>query len=312
MPASDQVHFGIVLPQFVASFAQAREVAQAADESGLDSVWVVDHLVGIPVESEPILEAWTELTAVAALTRRVRVGQIVLCVSYRPPALLAKMAATLDVVSEGRLIVGLGAGWHQGEYAQYGYDFTSIGTRLGHLGETLEILRRMWTEERTTFAGRHHTVRDAVCRPKPVQSRLPIMVGGGGERVLLRHVARHADVWNNLGIYHGEVARKREVLATHCRAVGRNPADIMVTQQTLAAIALDRHAAARRTETVLTELAFLEGSPELALTGTPDEIRARVDRNRALGVDGFVMSFGRRTDPEHVRLFGREVAAAYR
>jgi F420-dependent oxidoreductase-like protein len=312
MAAPERPHFGVMLPQFAASFAQAREVAQAAVVGGLDSVWAVDHLVGIPTEAEPILEGWSTITAVAALTRRVRVGHLVLCVSYRPPALLAKMAATLDVVSEGRAIIGLGAGWHQGEYAQYGYDFPPIGTRLAQLGETLELLRRLWTEERTTFAGRHFAVREAVCNPKPVQRRLPILIGGGGERVLLRHVARHADIWNNLGIYHAEVARKRDVLLAHCRAVGRDPAEIVVSQQTLAAIAMDRHDAARRAAAVLEELAFLEGSPELALTGTPDEIRARVEKSRALGVSAFVMSFGRRTDPEHVRLFAREVAAAYR
>jgi alkanesulfonate monooxygenase SsuD/methylene tetrahydromethanopterin reductase-like flavin-dependent oxidoreductase (luciferase family) len=125
-------------------------------------------------------------------------------------------------------------------------------------------------------------------------------------------VARHADLWNNLGIYHAEVVHKREVLAAHCRAVGRNPAEILVSQQTLAAIASDHQEAARRTSEILAELSFLEGSPELALTGTPDEIRTRVERNRGLGIGGFIMSFGRRTDPEHVRLFGREVIAAYR
>jgi F420-dependent oxidoreductase-like protein len=306
------VHFGVTLPQFGASWSQVREVAQAADEAGFDSAWCVDHLVGIPAEDEPIFEAWTELTAVAAHTRRIRLGQLVLCVNYRPPGLLAKMAATLDVISGGRLIVGLGAGWHQSEYAQYGYDFPPVGTRLAQLAETLGILRTLWTEPRATVTGRHFAVREAICNPKPAQPRLPILIGGGGEKILLRLVARHADLWNNLGIYHGEVVHKREVLTAHCRAVGRDPAEILVTQQTLAAIATDRDEAARRTSAILAELSFLEGSPELALTGTPDEIRTRVERNRGLGVGGFVMSFGRRTDPEDVRLFGREVIAAYR
>jgi F420-dependent oxidoreductase-like protein len=306
------IHFGLALPQFAASWNQAREVALAAEEAGLDSVWCVDHLVGIPIDRQPVLEGWTEMAAVAAITRRVRLGHQVLCVSFRPPALLAKMAATLDQISNGRLIVGLGAGWHEPEYRQYGYDFPPIGARLAQLGETLEILRRLWTEESATFEGRHFAVRDAVLEPKPAQRRLPIMVGGGGERVLLRHVARHADLWNNLGAYHGEVAHKREVLAGHCRALGRDPSEIGVMQQTLAAVAPDRAAAARKTEQVFDELGFLDGSPELALTGTPAEIHARVERNRELGVTGFVMSFGRRIDPEDVRLFGREIVAAYR
>ena len=160
----ERVRFGLCLPQFGATWTQAREVAQAADEGGFDSIWVVDHFVQIPDEAQPVLEAWTEVVAAAAVTRRVRIGQLVLCVSYRPPALLAKMAATLDQVSGGRLIVGLGAGWHQIEYTEYGYPFPPIGTRLAQLGEALEILRRMWSEERTTFDGKHFTVRDAESR----------------------------------------------------------------------------------------------------------------------------------------------------
>ena len=132
-----RVRFGLCLPQFGSAWSQAREVAQAADEAGFDSVWVVDHFVPIPDETQPVLEAWTEVAAVAAVTRRVRIGQLVLCVSYRPPALLAKMAATLDQVSGGRLIVGLGAGWHQVEYEQYGYPFPPIATRL-------ELMRNVW------------------------------------------------------------------------------------------------------------------------------------------------------------------------
>jgi F420-dependent oxidoreductase-like protein len=306
------IRFGLCLPQYDATWNQAREVAQAADEAGFDAVFAVDHLVGFPAEDGPILEGWTEIAAIAAVTQRVRVGHQVVCVSYRSPTLLAKMAATLDVISGGRLILGLGAGWHESEYTQYGYDFPPIAARLAQLGEALEILRALWTEERTTFVGRHFVVRDAACNPKPVQRRLPIMIGGGGERVLLRHVARHADIWNNLGVYHGDVARKRDVLVRHCRAVGRDPDEITIAQQALAAIATDAATARRRTARVFEELGFLDGSPELALTGTPDEVRARVEKNRALGVTGFSLSFGRRTDPEDIRLFGREVVAAYR
>jgi F420-dependent oxidoreductase-like protein len=307
-----KIHFGVMLPQMGASWSEAREVAQAADEAGFDSVWAVDHFVGIPDQSVPVFEAWTEISAIAALTSRVRLGHLVLCVSYRNPALLAKMAATLDVISGGRFILGLGAGWHQQEYAEYGYDFPPIGTRLAQLDEALTIVRAMWTEEQSTFAGRHFKVRDAVCVPKPAQPRLPILIGGGGEKVMLRLVARHADVWNNLGVFHAEADRKRNVLAAHCRAIGRDPAEIQVTQQVLAAISTDRAEAAQRSERLFAELGFLDASPELALTGTPDEIHARIEKNRALGIAGFLMSFGRSPRAADVRLFGREVVAAYR
>jgi F420-dependent oxidoreductase-like protein len=310
--AMAKIHFGVMLPQMGASWSQVREVAEAAEEAGFDSVWAVDHFVGIPDQSVPVFEAWTELTAVAAVTRRVRLGHLVLCVSYRNPALLAKMAATLDVLSGGRFILGLGAGWHQQEYGEYGYDFPPIGTRLAQLDEALTIVRAMWTEEQASFTGRHFTIRDAVCLPKPAQPRLPILIGGGGEKVMLRLVARHADVWNNLGVFHAEAGRKREVLAAHCRALGRDPAEILVTQQVLAAVSTDRAEAARRADRLFAELGFLDASPELALTGTPDEIRARIQRNRALGISGFIMSFGRAPEPGDVRMFGREVVAAYR
>ena len=306
------IRFAVCLPQFDASWSEVVEVAQAADEAGFDSVFAVDHFVGFPVEETPIFEGWTEMTAVAAVTRRIRIGHQVLCIGYRSPALLAKMTATLDVISGGRLIVGLGAGWHEREYAEYGYPFPPIGTRLQQLDETCIILRAMWSEERATFIGRQFAVRDAVCSPKPVQRRVPVMIGGGGERVLLRHVARHADIWNNLGAYHADVARKREVLVQHCRAVGRDPAEIVVSQQTLAAIGTDAADARRRTAQVFEELGFLDGAPELALTGTPDDIRARVEKNRALGVTAFTLSFGRRPDAEQVHRFGREIVAAYR
>jgi F420-dependent oxidoreductase-like protein len=307
-----RIRFGIALPQMGATWSQTVEVAQAAEEAGLDSVWAIDHVVGIPDQRQPVFEGWTLVTAVAAITKRVRLGHLVLCVNYRSPALLAKMAATLDVISGGRLVLGLGAGWHQQEYAEYGWDYPPIGTRLAQLDEALTILRKMWTEPEATFEGRHFAVRGAVCNPKPVQERLPILVGGAGEKVLLRHVARHADVWNNLGAFHGDVAHKREVLAGHCRAVGRDPKEIAVSQQCLAAIATDRAAAARKTADLFAELAFLDGAPDLALTGTPDQVRARVEANAALGVQGFVMSFGRKVDPEDVRLFGREVVATFR
>jgi F420-dependent oxidoreductase-like protein len=308
---SAPLRFGVMLPQVGVDWQRAREVAHAADEAGFESVWCIDHFLPMPDDHVPIFEAWTEIAAVAAVTRRIRIGHLVLCVSFRSPALLAKMAATLDHVSNGRLTLGIGAGWHAIEYDQYGYPFPPMGVRLQQLDEACRVLRMLWTEERSTFAGRHFQLTGAACNPKPVQPRLPILIGGGGEKFLLRLVATHADVWNNLGMYHGDVVRKREVLAHHCRAIGRDPATILVSQQCLGAIALDRAAARRQTDAVFGALGFLEGSPELALCGTPDEIRARVDANRALGISAFIMTLNFPTTPEDVTLFGREVIAAY-
>jgi F420-dependent oxidoreductase-like protein len=306
-----RIKFGVTLPQFGGSWEEAKEVAQLADQSNFDSVWVADHFFG--VGGEDPLEAWTEMSAVAAITRRVELGFLVLCNSYRPPALLAKMAATLDHVSRGRLILGCGAGWFQQEYEAYGYEFPSLRTRLEQLEEGLEILKKMWTEDDPTFHGVHYHVENARCRPKPVRKpHPPILIGGGGEKIVLRLAARYADIWNNPGISHREISRKLEILRGHCEKIGRPFDEIEISQQTLGAIARDAAEAARRTEEVHREVGFLTGAPELCLTGTPGQVIERVRRNVELGITTFIVSFGRQKLVEDVRLFSEEVIPAFR
>jgi alkanesulfonate monooxygenase SsuD/methylene tetrahydromethanopterin reductase-like flavin-dependent oxidoreductase (luciferase family) len=253
------------------------------------------------------------MTAVAAVTRRIEIGFLVLCNSYRQPSLLAKMATTFDNISNGRLILGYGAGWFQQEYEAYGYDYPSLRTRLEQLEEGLEILKKMWTQEDATFHGVHYHIENARCRPAPVRKpHPPILVGGGGEKILLKIVARYADIWNNLGIAHRDIAHKLGVLRGHCEKIGRSFDEIEVSQQTIGAIALDRDAARRRTEEVHQEVGFLTGAPELCLTGTPDEIIDRVRRNVDVGITTFIVSFGRHTGAENVKLFSKEVIPAFR
>jgi F420-dependent oxidoreductase-like protein len=305
------VRFGLTLPQFGASWSEARDIASLADESGWDSVWLADHFLG--VGSDDPFEAWTEMSAVAAITRRVELGFLVLCNSYRPPALLAKMAATLDAISQGRLILGYGAGWFVQEYEAYGYEFPGIGTRLAQFAEGLEILKRMWTEDAATFHGAYYHIDQARCRPRPTrQPHPPILIGGAGEKVLLKLVARYANIWNNLGAFHRDIGAKLEVLRAHCRAVGRRFDDIEISQQTVGAIARSRADAARRTEEVHREIGFLTGAPELCPTGTPDEIVARLRRSVEQGISSFVIGFGRHATAESVRLFAQEVMPAFR
>jgi F420-dependent oxidoreductase-like protein len=306
-----QIKFGVALPQFGASWAEARAAARLAEEVGFDSVWLADHFFG--VGGEDPLEAWTEMSAVAAVTKRVELGFLVLCNNYRPPALLAKMAATLDEISGGRLILGYGAGWFSLEYEAYGYDFPNIRTRLEQLEEGLEILKKMWTEDAATFHGFHYNIEGARCLPKPRrQPHPPILIGGGGEKVLLRLVARYADIWNNMGITHREIGEKLAHLRAHCEAIGRDVAEIEVSQQTVGAIALSRDEARRNTEAVHDELGFLTGAPELCPTGMPDEIIARVKKNVQLGITTLIISFGRKGTEGAVELFGREVIPAFR
>ena len=305
------IKFGVTLPQFGASWAEARDIALLAEESGWDSIWLADHFLGIGADDP--LEAWTEMTAVAAITRRIELGFLVLCNSYRPPALLAKMAAAFDDISQGRLILGYGAGWFIQEYEAYGYDFPSVGTRLKQLEEGLEVLKRMWTEDAPSFQGKFYRLDGARCRPKPVRKpHPPILIGGAGEKVLLKLVARYADVWNNLGAFHRDIGGKLEILRGHCRTVGRNFDDIEISQQTVGAIGLSRDDATRRTEATLNEVGFLTGAPELCPTGTPDEIVGRLKKSIALGITSFVISFGRHTSAEAITLFSTEVIPAFR
>ena len=167
------------------------------------------------------MEAWTLLAALARETQRIGIGILVTCNGYRNPALLAKMAATVDVLSNGRLIHGLGAGWFADEYEGYGFDFPDVPMRLAQLDEALHIQKLLWTADRPSFAGRHYRLREAWCEPRPVRKpHPPILIGGGGEKVLLRLVARHADMWNCQG-EPAELGRKIDILRRHCEAEGR-------------------------------------------------------------------------------------------
>src|SRR6266481_429135 len=230
------VRFGVTLPQIKRTWAEVRAAALEFDRLGFDSVWVCDHLYGVPLPNLPIFEAWSELAAVAAITERVELGTLVTPPFFRNPAVFAKQVATIDHVANGRVIVGLGGGWLAAEFEAYGCPFPPLGARLRALDETCTVLERLWTEERVTFEGKHVVVHDALCEPKPVR-RPPILIGGGGERVLMGIAARHADIWNNLAVFQGDLGAKVEALRRRCGEVGRDFASLEVSQQCLVVIA---------------------------------------------------------------------------
>jgi F420-dependent oxidoreductase-like protein len=235
------MEFGVLVPQgwrfdlqhlegAAAKWDTVRRVSRELDRAGWSSLWVYDHFHTFPFkQAEATFEAWTMMAALAQITARARIGQFVTCVQYRQPSYLAKIAACVDVMSGGRLNVGLGSGWYEEEFAAYGYDFMTKGRRLARLGEACEIVKRMWTEERAGFEGKHYRVTDAICEPKPLQAGgPPIWIGGRGRKVLLRLVAQYADVWN----YNGDIDEfdeTLEVLKGHCRDVGRDFDEIRVT-----------------------------------------------------------------------------------
>jgi F420-dependent oxidoreductase-like protein len=207
------------------------DVAVEAERMGYTSLWLMDHLVQIPTvgrEWEDMLESYTTLSFLAARTSTIRLGVLVTGVTYRNLGLLAKVVATLDVLSGGRAVCGLGTGWFQREHELYGYEFPPVARRYDLLTDALELLPRMWGKGSPSYAGRTTTIPAATCYPRPLQERVPIMVGGSGERRTLRLVAEHADACNLFGDA-PTVAHKVHVLHRHCADVGRDPADVRVT-----------------------------------------------------------------------------------
>jgi F420-dependent oxidoreductase-like protein len=207
-------------------------LVRAAETAGFDLVTVMDHFYQIGVvgsDEEPMLEAYSTLAALAARTTRVKLGAMVTGVTYRNPALLAKTVTTLDTISKGRAILGLGAAWNESEHVGHGFEFPPIGERLSRLDEALQICKLMFTEERPTFTGRYYRIEKALNYPRPIQAGGPqILIGGSGERRTLRLVARYGDMSNWWGSL-DELKHKDEVLARHCEAEGRDPATILRT-----------------------------------------------------------------------------------
>jgi len=307
------IRFGLALTQVGSSWDDVLTFARNAERLGFDSLWAIDHFVGIPDPSVPIFEAWTTLAALATATERIRLGHQVLCVGFRHPPLLAKMAATLDHASGGRFILGLGAGWNEEEFKSYGLTFPSIISRLSQLDEALAIIRKLWTEEPVSYFGEQFHVEDAYCRPRPLQQpHPPILVGGSGEKVLLKIVAEHADIWNNMGWAHSLLPHKIEVLRRHCESFKRDPNEIEISQQLLTTIGTTETEANVARERVCAELPFLSGGDDLIIAGRPDQCAERIQKTIDMGATTLLLSFGRRPRPESLELFAAEVMPRFR
>jgi F420-dependent oxidoreductase-like protein len=306
--AANRIRFGIQTPIEGATFETLARHWQVAEELGYDTVWLDDHFYGVMTPAwDASLECWTLMSALARETSRIRFGTLVACNGYRHPPLVAKMAASLDHLSGGRLEFGLGAGWYEQEFTAYGYEFPPIGTRLAQLEEALVIVKRMWTEEKASFAGAHYAVKDVWCNPKPVQKpHPPIMIGGGGEKVLLRIVAKHADLWNFGGSV-DEFRRKIPVLDEHCRAVGRDPASIEKSWFGNLVIEPDEERLQRRMAKRAARGGAAVEMDRRGIAGTPEQVVARIREYAALGVTHFIAMFGRVDRTEATELFAKEV-----
>ncbi len=315
-----RIRFGLFTPQIGAPFSLIKQRAQLADRLGYDSIWFIDHMwIGGMPEVE-VLDAWTVLSATAALTERVRIGTLVLCNSYRNPALLAKMASSLDQVSNGRFILGMGAGWMDEEFRAYGYPFPSARVRIEQLDEALTVIKQLFTEPRASFRGQHYAVEDAVNNPKPIQQpHPPILIGGTGERRLLRVVAQHADIWNcpmhrafdeGSDVAH-DLERKLEVLKRHCDAVGRNFDELEISEHCLMVIGRTETELRGNVEFAKWALGSIFDIDKTAMCGTPDQLIDAIEARIKQGVTFFITMFGDQNRQESLELFAEKVMPAF-
>ena len=326
-------HFGLILALTirglaVASYDEMRRVAATAEELGFDSIWLCDHFLtlapdayvedagiragerrpaaGDTARSMPLLECWTTLSALARDTRRLRLGTSVLCNSYRLPSILAKMAATLDVISGGRLELGLGAGWFEKEYRAYGIAFPPIGERIAQLDEGVEVIRRMWTEPNPVFRGRHYGIEDAVCDPPPLQRpHPPLWIGGEGDKVH-RVAARAADGVNVRWWAPERIAARAAFLEKACREFGRDPGALQRSVTALLIVDDDTS----RVEAVRARFGAIPATGHIA--GTPAQCIARIRQYIEGGVRHFLFTIPDVAASRSLELAGREVLPTLR
>jgi alkanesulfonate monooxygenase SsuD/methylene tetrahydromethanopterin reductase-like flavin-dependent oxidoreductase (luciferase family) len=313
-----KLKFGVFLPfyafqtkdkQPTEHFNLLRDIVLECEHSGYDSVWLDDHLM---FNNWPILESWTALSAFSSLTKTIRLGTMVSCNQHRNPALLAKMAATLDILSNGRLELGVGAGAQKTEHVAYGFSFPKSSVRIERLGEALEVIRRLWTREKASYQGKHYTLKDAVCEPKPVQKPYPpIIVGGSGEKLMLKVTAQYADRYDwgflpSIDLY----KRKLEVLENHCKTLGRNFGEIEKSCWPAGQVLIAQNQGelsekiSQRKPVDMSSEDFKKST----LAGTPDECRERLQAYADLGVTYFMLFFADLPSVDGLRLFAEAVA----
>lgn len=308
------LQFGLSLPQGwimelasikdpVEAYEAMTRVAQTAEELGFASAWLVDHFHTIPHPSQEVtFESWTTTAALARDTRRIRLGQLVTCNGYRNPALLAKMASTVDVLSHGRLNFGIGAGWFEHEYRAYGYEYPDTGERLRRLRDAVQVILAMWTQEEAVFEGQYYQVRGAINQPKGVQRpHIPLLIGGSGEKVTLKLVAQYADACNLSGDL-ATLKRKLALLQEHCVTVGRDYESVRRTVTCMCAIGATDEQARTKIPAALLGRPVAAG----ALIGSPETIRTQLEALEAIGVQEVILGFPDSLQLDTLRLFARE------
>ena len=271
---------------------ELRDAVVRAEAAGFDDLWLDDHLLSDEGDwRDPKLEGWSSLAAVATVTSRARIGLLVAANTFRNPGLTAKLATTLDHVSGGRAILGIGGGWFEREHDAFGIDFgAGFGERLDRLGEAVPLIRRLLDGERVTHDGRFYRMHDAVCEPRPIQARLPILIGGSGPRKTLPLVARHADIWNAYGSP-DTLAAADAILREACAAAGRDEREIERTTNLNVVMRADRGEADAAWPTWRDPHDLRPGRDDLDAGGSPDDVAAALEPYRAAGFEHVIFVF---------------------
>jgi F420-dependent oxidoreductase-like protein len=316
------VRVGLQIPNFTYGvpdaelFERASEIATTAESAGFDSVWVMDHLYQIATIGPPenaMLEAYTLLGAFAARTSKVLLGTMVTGVTYRNPALLAKIVTTLDVISSGRAILGIGSAWNEQEHRGYGFEFYTARERFERLTEAVQIARLMFTEERPSFEGQHYRIHEALNFPRPITpGGPPILVGGSGEKWTLRLVAERADACNLFGDVE-TIRHKVSVIEQHCADLGRDPSEITKTRLgSLVIGATDADAEAKLPAFAAARNMDVERARTFATVGGPDSVAEQAQAFLDAGLDGLVFNMMDAHELEPVRLAGAALTPLFR
>jgi len=315
--AKHPIRFGIQTGQQDVTWDRMRDFWAKADSWGYDSLWAFDHFypIFVPDPTGPCMESWTLLSALSQHTRRARIGALVNGNTYRNPCLVAKMAATLDILSGGRLNLGLGAGWFELEHRSFGIDFKTLPGRLQALDESCQIIKGMFTQAKTSFAGKHYSVVDAVLNPGPLQKpHPPLMIGGHGEHVLLKIVARHADMWNMTSADANEMKRLIEVIKGHADTVARDAEEIEITEM----MAMSFKPSRDREQMITGLIAMMaQTTPDAArdriIIGSKQECIDKIERFVKAGVTHFIfMQAWPMVVDDEVQAFAEEVIPAFK
>jgi len=307
--------FGVQFKQEFDSYDDLRDAIQRAYELRFTSCWLYDHLY--PVRGKPNLESWTALSALAADTEHIRLGTLVTCNSYRYPQLLAKMAATVDVISNGRLEFGIGMGWYKKEHLAYGIPFLDLKTRTEQLEEALQIIKEMWSKGKASFEGKYYCIRDVELQPKPIQKPYPpIWIGGNGMEVLTL-VAKYGNASNLVYSSPEESRMKNEFLSKECRKLGRDYDSVIKSWHGHLYLSDDaaksrEEALERKRTSIYTKIRSLSNEDYLkrAICGTPDQCIERIQQFVDAGTSYFIFSEPSVLRPE-LRRFSREVMPSF-